>query len=331
MLLGRGTRSGTIHFVLFAMALAALLWSASASAQGLGRIGGTVTDTTGATVSGAQITATNTGTHQATTTTSDNSGVYSFPSLPPAQYTVTAVAKGFATYTASNARLQADQALTVDIAMKVGATTEVVTVSAAPPQIDTTTGTLSQVIDEKRVNDLPLNGRNAATMTQLVPGVVVAPSANIDQGSTKTFPVVAAVTINGTRANQVNYMLDGGNNVDEYTNVNAPFPFPDVLQEFSVQTSNYNAEYGQNAGGVVNIITRSGTNKYHGDAFEYVRNRVFNAANYFSLRQRSEDSRLPQAQPVRRHDQRPSPDSASLRWPRQELLLLRRAVHALSQ
>ncbi len=91
-------------------------------------------------------------------------------------------------------------------------------------------------------------------MTQLVPGVVVAPSANIDQGSTKTFPVVAAVTINGTRANQVNYMLDGGNNVDEYTNVNAPFPFPDVLQEFSVQTSNYNAEYGQNAG-VVNIIT----------------------------------------------------------------------------
>ena len=282
MLLGRGTRSGTIHFVLFAMALAALLWSASASAQGLGRIGGTVTDTTGATVSGAQITATNTGTHQATTTTSDSSGVYSFPSLPPAQYTVTAVAKGFATYTASNARLQADQALTVDIAMKVGATTEVVTVSAAPPQIDTTTGTLSQVIDEKRVNDLPLNGRNAATMTQLVPGVVVAPSANIDQGSTKTFPVVAAVTINGTRANQVNYMLDGGNNVDEYTNVNAPFPFPDVLQEFSVQTSNYNAEYGQNAGGVVNIITRSGTNKYHGDAFEYVRNRVFNAANYFS-------------------------------------------------
>src|SRR5207244_1615899 len=84
-----------------------------------------------------------------------------------------------------------------------------------------------------------------------------------------------------TRANQTSYMLDGGNNVDEYTNVNAPFPFPDALQEFSVQTSNYSAEYGQNAGAVVNVITKSGTSQYHGNVFEYVRNRAFNARNYF--------------------------------------------------
>ena len=90
------------------------------------------------------------------------------------------------------------------------------------------------------------------------------------------------ISANGTRVGQTNYMLDGGNNVDEYTNVNAPFPMPDAVQEFSVQTSNYNAEYGQNAGGVVNIITKSGTSKYHGDLFEFVRNRAFNAANYFS-------------------------------------------------
>jgi len=262
--------------------LVGLLGGRTVLAQGLGRIGGTVTDTTGAAVSGATITATNTGTQQTATTTSDSAGVYSFPSLAPAQYKLTVVAQGFATYTQSNARLQADQALTIDVALKIGSTNEVVNVNTEPPQVDTTTGTLSQVVDQQRVNDLPLNGRNVATMTQLVPGVVTAPSTNIDQGSTKTFPVVAAVTINGTRANQVNYMLDGGNNVDEYTNVNAPFPFPDVLQEFSVETSNYNAEYGQNAGGVVNIITRSGSNQYHGDAFEYVRNRVFNAANYFS-------------------------------------------------
>jgi hypothetical protein len=142
--------------------------------------------------------------------------------------------------------LQADQALTVNAMLKVGSSAETVNVDAAPPQVDITTGTLAQVIDEKRINDLPLNGRNAAALTTLVPGVVVASSLNIDQGQTKTFPVVAAVTVNGTRANQVNYMLDGGNNVDEYTNVNAPFPFPDAIQEFSVQTSNYNAEYGQN-------------------------------------------------------------------------------------
>ena len=281
-MLKRGNLSGTMRWFFIAMAFAGLLCARHALGQGLGRINGTVTDTTGAAVSSAQITVTNTGTQQTVTTTSDGAGVYSFPSLAPADYKLTVTAKGFATYTESNARLQADQALTVDVAMKVGSATEVVTVTTELPQIDTTTGTLSQVIDQQRVNDLPLNGRNAATMTQLVPGVVVAPSLNIDQGSTKTFPVVAAVTINGTRANQVNYMLDGGNNVDEYTNVNAPFPFPDVLQEFSVQTSNYNAEYGQNAGGVVNIITRGGTNAFHGDAFEYVRNRVFNAANYFS-------------------------------------------------
>ena len=237
-MLKRGNLSGTKRWLFIAMAFAGMLCARHAFGQGLGRINGTVTDTTGAAVSGAQITVTNAGTQRAITTSSDSAGVYSVPSLPPADYTVTVTAKGFATYTQGNATLQADQALTVDVALKVGSSTEVVTVNAELPQIDTTTGTLSQVIDQQRVNDLPLNGRNAATMTQLVPGVVVAPSLNIDQGSTKTFPVVAAVTINGTRANQVNYMLDGGNNVDEYTNVNAPFPFPDVLQEFSVQTSN---------------------------------------------------------------------------------------------
>ncbi|SEG72160.1 TonB-dependent Receptor Plug Domain [Bryocella elongata] len=271
------------HAALTAILLiAVLVLPPTAHGQGLGRISGTISDASGAAIPNATVTLERTGTGETLTATTDASGGYIFPSVAPAAYSVTATAAGFATYLQTSAILEADQALTVNATLKVGATTETVTVTDQPPQVDTTTGTLSQVIDEKRVNDLPLNGRNAATMTTLVPGVVVSPSTNIDQGSTKTFPVVAAVTINGTRANQVNYMLDGGNNVDEYTNVNAPFPFPDVLQEFSVETSNYNAEYGQNAGGVVNIITRGGSNKYHGDAFEYVRNRVFNAANYFT-------------------------------------------------
>src|ERR1035437_3441400 len=165
--------------------------------------------------------------------------------------------------------------------LKVGSSAETVNVDTTPPQVDISTGTLSQVIDSQRVNDLPLNGRNAASLTTLVPGIVIAPTQNIDQGITKTFPGLVPVTVNGTRANQTNYMLDGGNNVDEYTNVNAPFPMPDSVQEFSVQTSNYNAEYGQNAGGVVNVITKSGTNNFHGNLFEYVRNADLNAANYF--------------------------------------------------
>jgi len=274
-------RSKSILF--FALICAFSLGTAStALAQGLGHISGIVTDSTGAAVPGATITATRNGTAEARAVKADAEGAYVFPSLAPATYTLVAAEAGFASVTQDNVILQADQALTINISLKVGGASESVTVTAAPPQVDTTTGTLGQVIDEARVNDLPLNGRNAAALTTLVPGVVVASSLNIDQGQTKTFPVVAAVTINGTRANQVNYMLDGGNNVDEYTNVNAPFPFPDALQEFSVETSNYNAEYGQNAGGVVNIITRGGVNRFHGDAFEYVRNRAFNAANYFS-------------------------------------------------
>jgi len=259
-----------------------LLTSSIAYAQGFARLSGTVADATGASVPNAHVIATRVSTNVQTTVESSGDGSYVFPSLAPAEYNLSVSASGFSSFIQHNIVLQADQAVTVNVALQVGATSQTVDVSAAPPQIDTTTGTLSQVIDEKRINDLPLNGRNAAALTTLVPGVVVASSANIDQGQTKTFPVVAAVTINGTRANQVNYMLDGGNNVDEYTNVNAPFPMPDALQEFSVQTSNYNAEYGQNAGGVVNIVTGSGTNRFHGSAFEYLRNRVFNAANYFS-------------------------------------------------
>src|SRR6266404_6296639 len=101
------------------------------------------------------------------------------------------------------------------------------------------------------------------------------PVSGADQGSTKTFPGAVTYSVNGARQGQISYQLDGGNNVDEYTNVNQPFPMPDALQEFSVQTSTYSAQYGQNAGAVVNVITRSGTNQFHGNAFEFLRNRVF--------------------------------------------------------
>ena len=263
-------------------ALLLILSGAGATAQGLARITGIVTDQTGAAVPQAAVTATRADTGEATSVTTSGTGDYNFPSLAPAHYTVRVKAPGFATYLANDVLLQADQAVTINVALKISSAGESVTVTDAPPQVDTTTGTLSEVIGTRSVNDLPLNGRNAASLTTLVAGVVVAPNANADQGNTKTFPVDVTISANGTLANQTDYLLDGANNIDEYTNVNAPFPFPDALQEFSVQTSNYNAEYGQNAGGVVNIVTRSGTKAYHGDAFEYVRNRIFNAANYFS-------------------------------------------------
>ncbi len=251
-------------------------------AQGFGSINGTVTDTSGAVIAGAEITAVQAATGISSKTTTGSQGNFVFPILSPTVYNVTATAPGFQSYTEKSVQLRADNALTVNITLHPGKASETVTVTAETAQVDVTTGTLQQVIGTSQVNDLPLNGRNAAALTEEVAGITIAPPAQADQGNTKTFPMVVAISANGTFVGQTNYMLDGGNNIDEYTNVNLPFPMPDSVQEFSIETNNYNAQYGQNAGGVVNIVTKGGTTQYHGDLFEYVRNRALNAANYFT-------------------------------------------------
>ena len=251
-------------------------------AQGYGSISGIVTDSSGAVIPGAEVTATQTTTGLVLKTISSGGGTYVFPSLAPSLYTVSVTRAGFESYSEKGIEVRADAALTVNVTLKAGSTTETVSVSAEAAQVDTTTGTLSQVIGTSQVTDLPLEGRNAAALTEEVAGITIAPTAQADQGNTKTFPVVYAISANGTFVGQTNYMLDGGNNVDEYTNVNMPFPMPDALQEFSIETSNYNAQYGQNAGGVVNIITKSGSSSYHGDLFEFVRNGDLDAAPWYS-------------------------------------------------
>ena len=272
----RNDRIGGMLLLVFMMAGPAML------AQGLAALSGTVTDPSGAVIPSAVVTATQASTGTATSVKTNASGEYLFPSLPPAGYSISVIASGFKAYVRTGIVLQADQSEKANVILPLGETSQTVTVNANAQQVDTTTGTLSQVIDRKRVNDLPLNGRNAAQLTELVAGVVLGPVDNADQGVTKTFPAAVTVSINGSRSADTNFMFDGGNNIDEYTNVNQPFPFPDALQEFSVQTSNYNAEYGQNAGGVVNIISKSGGDAFHGDLFEYVRNGMFNARNYFA-------------------------------------------------
>lgn len=260
------------------------------SAQGFGSIQGIVTDPSGALVPGATIVATETNTRQAMSVPSNAAGRYVFPQLRPTLYSIRVSSPGFAVYEQRDITLQANQSLTVNIQLSVGTQQNVVTVNADLEQVNTTNGTLSQVVDSAQVEELPLNGRNAAQLTTLVAGAVAGPNDGSDQGVTKTFPVVASTSINGSRIFETNYMLDGGNNVDEYTNVNGPFPFPDALQEFSVQTSNYAAEYGQNSGGVVNIVTKSGQEKYHGVLFEFLRNGYFNAASPFGYVQSSQYS-----------------------------------------
>ena len=261
-----------------------LLFAPASLAQGFGSIVGRVTDPTGAAVASVKVTATEHGTGLSRGATSNSEGLYVIPSLRPSSYDLTAEATGFSTWKQSGITLLADQTLTVNITLKLGVATEVVTVTGTELQVDTSTATLKQVVEQQRLVELPLNGRNAAQLTLLVSGAVNSPGGGADQGFTKTFPGAVTISANGARQNMISYQLDGGNHVDEYTNVNQPFPFPDALQEFSVQTSNYTAEYGQNAGAVVNVITKSGTNNLHGDAFEFVRNAVFNAKNFFAPR-----------------------------------------------
>jgi len=265
-----------------AIALVAL-WIAPliSQAQGLGTMVGTVTDPSGGAVVSAKVTATEIGTGFAREAKTDERGYFVIPSLRPAEYTVSVEATGFSV-TKQGVTLLADQALTVNVQLKLGMSTETVNVTSGDSQVDTTTATIAQVVEQQRLVELPLDGRNAAQLTLLVPGAVNSPNGGADQGSTKTYPGAVTYSANGSRQNQISYRLDGGNYVDEYTNVNQPFPFPDALQEFSVQTSNYSAEYGQNAGAVVNVITKSGTNNFHGDGFEFLRNAVFNARNFFS-------------------------------------------------
>src|SRR6266852_5177661 len=251
-------------------------------AQGLGSIAGTVTDPQGAVVTSAQVKATETGTGVARSTTTDAQGYYIFNSMRPTEYTVSVDAPGFRTFSQTKVTLLADQALVLNAKLVVGNPTEVVEVTGNAVAVDTSTPTIRQVIEQERISELPLNGRNAATLTLLVPGAVNSPNGGADQGATKTFPSAVTYAVNGARQNTISYQLDGGNYVDEYTNVNQPFPFPDALQEFSVQTTNYSAQYGENAGGVVNVVTRSGTNAFHGDLFEFVRNPAFNAQNFFA-------------------------------------------------
>ena len=257
-------RSRAIFSFAVCAALCAAFTPASLRGQGLGTIVGTITDPTGAVIPNAKIAVTNEGTELLRNVASNEQGYYVIPSLLPATYDLVVEASGFATHTQKGIALLADQSLTVNVGLTIQQAASQVTVEAVPVQVNTSNSTLNQVVEQKRIVDLPLNGRNAASLALLVPGAIQAPANNADQGVYKTFPVAVTVSANGSRANQTSFNMDGMSNNDVYTNVNQPFPFPDALQEFSVQTSDYDARYGGNSGASVNTITKSGTNELYG-------------------------------------------------------------------
>lgn len=279
-------RLGLNKRLLLPLALVCLLSfpAPRALAQGFGTIVGIVTDPSGAVVPSAKVTVTEVGTGFTRTVTTEAQGNYAVPQLRPTNYTLTVTAQGFTTYIRNDITLQADQSATVNVRLALGSTAQSVTVRGGAPPVNTSTQTLETVVDQARIVDLPLNGRNAAQLTALAAGAVVSTNTwntGAIQASYITQPGALVVSANGSEGNQTSYNLDGGNNMDTYTNVNLPFPFPDALQEFSYQTSDYSAQYGENAGGVVNIVTKSGTNQLHGDLFGFARNDVFNARGFF--------------------------------------------------
>jgi len=250
-------------------------WAADVTAT----IAGTVTDPSGAVAPGVELTATNTGTNALFRSASDAQGAYSIRLLPIGVYDLTASLQGFKKFETKGIRLQVNEIARVNIALAVGETVETVTVAAQATHVDTTTATLKTVIDMQRVTDLPLNGRNPVHLMRMAPGVQIDRS---DLTSGTTYPGVTPVSVNGGRGNMTNFVLDGAQNNDHYSNAPNPMPNPDALAEFSVQTNNFSAEFGRSSGGLVNAVTRSGTNDLHGTAFEYVRNKALNAANFFN-------------------------------------------------
>jgi hypothetical protein len=225
------------------LAAVLILLPASLSAQATGVVVGTVQDSSGAVVPAAQVRAVNQLTGVASTTSTDGAGRFSFPRLPVGQYRIEATIEGFRQSLSEAFRLEADQSREVTVSLEVGSTTETVTVTGAVAAVDTVSATVREVVDEKRITELPLNGRNPLQLVVLTPGAVSAPGG----GSLNRNEAIA---VNGGRGTGTNYLLDGGDNNDPQQNVGAVQPNPDALEEFSIQTNNFSAEFGRNSGAV---------------------------------------------------------------------------------
>jgi len=250
---------------------------------------GTITDPSGASTPGAQVTARNVDTGLTRSVTSGDDGSYRLEFLPVGHYALEVTTAGFKKAYLSDIVLQVNDTARVDVSLTVGQVTESVTVTEAAPQINTSTAEIGRTIQSAEITSLPLVERNVYTLLDLTPGVQ-SNNNGVAAASTGTsslilgFPEQRTLINGGTDGGtgSVNYYLDGGSNMTNLRNTGNILPNPDAIQEFRVQTNSYNAEYGRFASGVINVLTKSGTNKFHGSAFEFVRNTVFNANDWGS-------------------------------------------------
>lgn len=268
---------------LWMLPLLVMVFAMTALAQTTASIKGTVTDSSGAAVIGAKVTVKNVGQGFERTTQTNGAGDYEVPALPPGVYSVEVQAASFQPEQAKNLTLQVAQNSVQNFALKVASATEVVTVEATAPVIETTTMTVGQTIDQRTVQEIPLNGRHFVDLGLLIPGSVTPP-----QNGFLTAPLRGqgsfAINTAGNREDTVNFMINGINLNDMVQNQITFQPSINTVSEFKVDNSTYSAEYGRNSGAIVNIATRSGTNQYHGEVFEFLRNNALDARNFFNTR-----------------------------------------------
>src|SRR5579884_1244552 len=269
-------REIAIFLSLFAFSLAPARAQVTATAQ----VSGIVTDPTGAAVVNAQVSITETDKSATRSTTTDAGGLYIFAELPVGPYRLEVKAPGFKDYVRSGIVLVVNNNIQVNVAMQVGAINEKVEVSAETSQVETKETSVAAVIDQQRISELPLNNRQP---TQLIITLGAAVYADSGDTGSKTFVSSTRIAVAGGQGNGTAYLLDGGDYTDAMSNVNMPIPFPDALQEFSVETSAVSSRFGTHPGATVNVVTKSGSNAFHGDLFEYIRNGDLNARNFFQL------------------------------------------------
>ncbi|MGO9896800.1 MAG: carboxypeptidase regulatory-like domain-containing protein [Bryobacteraceae bacterium] len=264
------------RLLLLLLAIPLVLAAQSASST----IFGTVTDSTGSAVVRADLTATSEATGVAEKVSSNSDGYYIFPDLRPAAYRITCTAAGFQTTQRTGLVLEVGRSARVDLTLQVGDLKQVVEVQGSVSTVDTLTSTVKDVVDSNRMDDLPLNGRNALQLQGILPGAIQMGSGSAASGIALNTNMVFSV--NGTRPSQSAYILDGGLDMDMYNNVPAAFPNPDALQEFSILQNSYSAVSGRDAGAVVSMVTKSGTNRLHGVLYDFLRNYDMDARNFFS-------------------------------------------------
>jgi hypothetical protein len=258
----------------------------SAIAQATGALTGIITDSSGAVVPGAIVEAINRGTAHVRTTVTSADGFYTIPLLTPAVYRVKAALQGFRTSIRDDIEVLVNETARADFTLEVGDIAEHITVEGGSSLVETRKATLGIVVDEQKIVDLPRNGRNFTQLGTLVPGVVAPPIALGGQNGNATPGGIGNVTggfnVNGMRNQSNNFLLDGASNNDTFNTGFVLRPPPDAIQEFKILTHAYDAEHGRNAGSIVNVVTRSGTNAWHATAWEFNRDGALQARNFFA-------------------------------------------------